>query len=155
RCKTFCKRWGVPRYDLDYREMIRREKPDIVSVGTPTGSHAEVSIFAMRHGVRGVYCEKAMCSSLEEADAIGEAVHHSGAKFMLGAQRRHHPNLQTARRIAASGELGRLVSVTTWMECALLHSLSHLIDAGLYLAGDAAPIWVFGLLGSVRSHDVV
>lgn len=153
KCTEFCRRWNVPRYYLAYREMIETEKPDIVSVGTDGSLHAEMSIFAIEHGVKGIYCEKPMCCSLAEADAIVAAVKKHGTKFMLGAQRRHHPNFKLAKQIAESGELGEVVAVTTWMESSLLHSLSHLADAGLFMAGDARPVWVYGLMGAARSFD--
>ena len=155
KCRTFCERWDVPRYYLDYREMILTERPDIVSVATPAGTHAETAIFAMEHGVRGIYCEKAMCCSLTEADAIVECSGRHGVAFMLGAQRRHHPHFRKARAIVESGDLGDLVGVTSWMESSLLHSLSHAVDGSLYLAGDAPAKWVFGVLGSSRSLDAV
>ncbi len=155
RCKTFCQRWQVPRYYLDYREMIDRERPDIVSITTPAHLHAEMAVFAMEHGVRGIYCEKAMCCSLSEADAIVDAARRTGAKFMLGAQRRHHPHFRKARELVESGELGSLVAVASRLESSLLHSLSHLADNSLYLAGDAAPVSVFGVLGHARTFDEV
>ena len=155
KCRTFCERWDVPRYYLDYREMIKKEKPDIVSIATAAGLHAEMAIFAMEHGAKGIYCEKAMCCSLAEADAIVACVKKHDAKFMLGAQRRHHPNFRKAREIVASGEIGELVSVTTWIQSSLLHSLSHIADAQLYFVGDAAPASVYGVLGAARSIDAI
>jgi len=155
RCRAFCDRWDVPRYYLDYREMIARERPDIVSITTPAHMHAEMAVFAMDHGVRGIYCEKAMCCSLAEADAIVDAAKRTGAKFMLGAQRRHHPHFRKARELVESGTLGSLVAVASWLESSLLHSLSHLADNSLYLAGDTAPVSVFGVLGSARTFDEV
>ena len=97
KCKEFCRRWDVPRYYLDYREMIEKQRPDVVSIATAAGLHAEMAVFAMEHGARGVYCEKAMCCSLAEADAIVDCVRRHGVKFMLGAQRRHHPHFRQAR----------------------------------------------------------
>ena len=153
KCVTFCKRWDVPNYYLDYREMIRSEKPQILSITTPATTHAEIALFAMDHGVRGVYCEKAMCCSLAEADAIVRSVRKHNVAFMLGAQRRHHPNFKKAREIAHSGEIGGLIGVNSWIESSLLHSLSHTVDGSLFLAGDAAPVSVFGVLGGSRSID--
>ncbi|MFH1006907.1 MAG: Gfo/Idh/MocA family oxidoreductase [Candidatus Latescibacterota bacterium] len=155
KCQTFCRRWDVPRYYLDYREMIEVEKPDIVSIATPASSHAEMALFALAHGVRGLYCEKAMCCSLAEADAIVSGVAQHGATFMLGAQRRHHPHFAHARQIVESGEIGELIGVTSWFESALLHALSHTVDGSLYLAGDATAEWVFGVLGPARSLDEI
>jgi len=155
KCKTFCERWDVPRYYLDYKEMIEKEKPDILSVATAAGLHAEMCIFAMEHGVKGIYCEKAMCCSLAEADAVVATVRKHGTKFMLGAQRRHHVNFKMAKRLAHSGELGELVAVSTWIESSLLHSLSHVADAQLFMAGDVKPASVFGILGPARSYDSI
>ncbi len=52
--EEFGKRYDVPkeRQYLDYREMIEKEKPDIVSVTTPSFARAEPIIFAAEHGVR-------------------------------------------------------------------------------------------------------
>ena len=91
----------------------------------------------------------------QEADSIVESVKRHGVAFALGAQRRYHPHFRKAREIISSGELGALVGVTSWMESALLHSLSHAVDASLYLAGDVPAEWVSGALGPARSLDVV
>ena len=64
RLKRFTDRFGITNTYLDYREMIEREKPDIVSVTTPSFARAEPIIFAAEHGVRGIYSEKGLCASL-------------------------------------------------------------------------------------------
>ena len=56
--KKFCDRWNVPARFKDYREMIEREKPDILSITTPGTSHAEICVFAANHGVKAIYCER-------------------------------------------------------------------------------------------------
>ncbi len=153
KAKAFRKRWDVPRHYADYREMVNREKPDILSIATAGTMHAEMSIFACEHGVRGVYCEKPMCCSLAEADAIVEAVRQHGVKYMLGAQRRHHPNFKKARELVRSGELGPLVSATSCFSSSLLHSLSHAADSMLFCADDTPAVSVYGILGDVQSID--
>ena len=161
RCTAFCERWGVPRYYTDYREMIAKERPDIVSVCTEAGRstdvrsrHAEITLFAVENGARGVYCEKPMCCSLTEADAIVSGVQRHGVKYVLGAQRRHGAYFKQARRIVAAGEIGELIGVTSWITSGLLHTLSHLADTCLFLAGDEAPATVSGVLEtSVKSRD--
>jgi predicted dehydrogenase len=155
KAKLFCERWDVPRYYLDYREMIDTERPDIVSIAVPADLHAEMAIYAMEHGARGIYCEKSMCCSLEEADAIVDCVERTGSKFVLGAQRRNHPHFRKALEIIHSGELGGLISVTSWIESSLLHSLSHTADTSLFLADDSPASWVFGVLGPARSIDYI
>ena len=153
KCKTFCKRWDVPHYYLDYREMIAQKHPDIVSIATPGDTHAEMTVFAAEHNARGIYCEKPMCCSLDEADGMVETLHKHGVKFASGALRRYHPIFQRARQIVASGDLGQLVGVTSWDSGALLHTHSHTVDCNLFLSGDEPATWVFGVLGPVLSID--
>ena len=50
--------------------MIETEKPNIVSIATPAGLETEIAMFAMEHGVRGIYCEEAMCCSLAKRARI-------------------------------------------------------------------------------------
>src|SRR5688572_17045272 len=79
RLERFAKRFGGEggstfKTYLDYREMIERERPDIVSITTPSFLRAEPLIFAAEHGVRGIYAEKGLSGSLEEADRMAAAL---------------------------------------------------------------------------------
>ena len=72
----------------DYREMILKEKPDIVTVGTQPEERAERVIYAAEHGVKAIYAEKAMSASMEEADAMVKAVEKNGVACNIGTERR-------------------------------------------------------------------
>ena len=99
-------RTGRPSHLSDYREMIEQERPDIVSVTTPSLARAEPIIFAAEHGVRGIYAEKGLCASLEEADRIAAAVRRNGVAFNWGAMRRHHDGYRQLAAAIAGGEIG-------------------------------------------------
>ena len=101
RLKMFTERYGITNLYTDYREMIEEERPDIVSVTTQTIHKAEVITFAAEHGVRGIFAEKALCTSLEEADRIRDAVNANGVAFNFGAERRHHDGFQRLREAIA------------------------------------------------------
>ena len=49
-----CSKWNIPERYTDYREMIEKEAPDIVSIATRPGNHAEITTFAAEHGVKGI-----------------------------------------------------------------------------------------------------
>ena len=34
KAKYVCDKWDIPKYYLDYQEMITQEKPDIISIAT-------------------------------------------------------------------------------------------------------------------------
>ncbi|MHB8996554.1 MAG: Gfo/Idh/MocA family protein [Armatimonadota bacterium] len=137
-------RYGVPRGYIDYREMIEREKPDIVNITTPGTHHCEAVLFAAEHGVKAIYCEKPLCCSLEEADRMVEAVESRGIKFNTGTLRRWAVQMEVVHDMIARGELGDLQAVITYSVGGMLHSASHFFDLMLYLAGDPGLDWAQG-----------
>ena len=134
--RAFGERYGVPepgRY-TDYREMIERERPDLLSVTTHAPLHAEIAVYAAAHGVKGIYCEKALCCSLEEADRMRDVCRHHGVAFNFGAGRRFRAGYRAMRRLAADGELGTVLQyIFNGGAHALMHGLSHAVDTALYL----------------------
>jgi predicted dehydrogenase len=143
---SFGERWQVApahRY-TDYRAMIQVERPDLVSVTTRSPLHAEITVFAASHGVRGIYCEKAMCCSLAEADAMVEAVEGHGVQFNLGTFRRWQGFTDQVLAMIAEGRLGRVRTVISYGGGSLLHTGSHWTDLLLCLAGDPAVEFVQG-----------
>ena len=68
--------WG-PAYGVgpehlytDYKEMLAKEQPDIVSVATQPEMRAEIMIYCATHGVKAIYAEKAFTASLEQAEEV-------------------------------------------------------------------------------------
>lgn len=137
-------RYGVPRGYTDYREMIECERPDIVSITTPATHHCEAVLFAAEHGARAIYCEKALCCSLAEADQMVAAVESHGIKFNTGTLRRWAVGMETVREMIERGDLGHLQAVISYAVGGMLHSASHFFDLMLYLAGDPGLDWAQG-----------
>lgn len=144
KVETLQARYGVPRGYQDYREMIEREQPDIVSITTPATHHCEAVLFAAERGARAIYCEKALCCSLAEADRMVAAVESRGIKFNTGTLRRWNVGMETLRDMIARGELGDLQAVITYSVGGMLHSASHFFDLMLFLAGDPGLDWIQG-----------
>jgi len=133
---TFRERWKVPSGYLDYREMIERENLDILSVTTPAPYHSEIVIFAAEKGVSGIYCEKAMCCSLAEADRMVEACERNHVKFNLGTQRRFSPGYQAMKGLIEGGKIGEPRVAISYSVGALMHTHSHSVDTIRFLLGD-------------------
>ena len=147
KVKNIQKRYDVPNGYTDYREMIQKEQPDIVSIATRPATHAEMTIFAAENGVKSIYCEKPLCCSMEEADAMVAACETNGVKFNYGTNRRYQPLYWKMRELIENGEIGeRLcvichcgISVAQWMH-------THTSDMMMYLAGDAEIEFVQGAI---------
>ena len=91
----FGKRYGVGENHLytDYREMLAKEQPNILSVATQPEQRAEIAVYAAEHGVKALYCEKPMCASLPEADAMVTAVRAPRGGLQHGHQSALAPRL--------------------------------------------------------------
>ena len=106
RLQKFSNRFGIKNTYLDYKEMIQKEDLDIVSVTTPSHARALPIIFAAENGVRGIYAEKGLCSSLAEADDIYRAIKSNKVAFNWGAMRRHHDGYLKLKKAISEGEIG-------------------------------------------------
>ena len=146
RLQRFSERFGITNTYLDYREMIDREQPDIVSVTTPSFARAEPLIYAAEHGVRAIYSEKGLCASLAEADRIHEAVTRNGVAFNWGAMRRHHLGFRALAEAIAAGEIGEPEAVLMLTYTDLIKHHPHTLDLVSMLLGDPRPRWVSGRL---------
>lgn len=130
----------------DYREMLAREEPDIVSVATQPEPRAEIVVYAVEHGARAIYAEKAMAASMEEADAMVAAVEKNGAVLNLGTNRRWDPGYDKMKEIIDSGELGALETLIIYDNSRLFNGSSHTLDLILRLNDDVPATWVQGHL---------
>ena len=142
RLARFARRFGVANTYLDYRQMIDRERPDIVSITTPSFARAAPLIYCAEHGVRGIYAEKGLCASLEEADRIAAALKAHHVAFNWGAMRRHHSGYQQLHDAIATGEIGTPRHATMYFFTDLITHHPHTLDTVSLLLGDPAPEWV-------------
>jgi predicted dehydrogenase len=124
RVAEFAARYHIPDTFTDYAAMLRAAQPDLVIVATPPGQHAAMSIAAMEAGA-WVWCEKPLCGSLAEADAIAAAEQKTGRYTACVFQMRFASSTAHVRDLADSGQLGRpLVAIcnTLWFRDAAYYS---------------------------------
>ncbi|MDQ0226616.1 Gfo/Idh/MocA family protein [Metabacillus niabensis] len=96
----------------DYKELLKSEQLDAISVCLPNYLHAPVSIDALNNGLH-VLCEKPMATSQEEADAMIEAAKKNGKKLMIGHNQRFVRSHQLAKQLIESGAIGKIYSFRT------------------------------------------
>ena len=140
--------YDVPkeRQYTDYKELIAKEQPDIVSVATQPEHRAEVVIHAVDNGARAIYAEKAMAASMREAADMVEAVERNGAFFNLGTNRRWSPAYEAMKDVIDSGRLGALRAIIIYQNTSLFNGSSHNFDIAQRLNSDHPVAWVQGHL---------
>lgn len=91
-------------------DVLRDPAVEIVSVCTPTPSHADIAVRALRAG-KHVLLEKPVALTLADAAGVRDAADRSGRVLMVAQVVRFFAGYQELRRLAGSGTLGRVTSV--------------------------------------------
>jgi predicted dehydrogenase len=78
----------------DWRELL--DKVDVVSIATPTETHAEIACAFLEKGIH-VLVEKPIATTLADADRMIDAAKSSGAKLMVGQLERFNPAMVALR----------------------------------------------------------
>ena len=105
--KKLAEKYGVPKYSANYMDLINDPGIDAVLVCSPTPTHAEISIAAMKAG-KHVFCEKPVHTSLEKIREVAEVEKETGRKLQIGFNRRFDHNHRAVRRAAQEGKLGKV-----------------------------------------------
>jgi predicted dehydrogenase len=91
----------------DYREMLPKERPEVVIVGTPDHWHALVMIAAVEAGAH-VYVEKPISHTVREGRAMLNAARDGRRVVQVGTHRRISPHNVSGREFIQSGKLGKI-----------------------------------------------
>lgn len=137
----------------DYREMLREEKPDIVSVTLWPHLHAEMTIAACETGVRAIHCEKPMATTWADAKRMKAAADANGAILTFNHQRRFLEPFQKAKRMMQEGVIGELKRIEG-QTSNLYDWGTHWLDMFSYYNDDTPVEWVIGQIDS-RKESVV
>ncbi len=105
--KAFAERHGIPVAYHDYRDMLRDPAIELVSITAPNRLHAQMTIDAARAG-KHVVCEKPLCVTLEEADAMIDACAKAGVLLLYAEELFFAPKYVKAKQMADEGAFGRV-----------------------------------------------
>ncbi len=152
QAEAFAKEIGVA-YFAGLEAMLDVAKPDGVIVATPNAAHAPNGLACIARGIP-VLVEKPITQTIETAMELVAAARKADVPLLVGHHRRHSAILAQARAVIASGQLGRITSVTgfttflkpdpyfdmTWRKepggGPVLINLIHDIDDLRFLIGD-------------------
>ena len=96
-----------PKGYKDFRELLDKEKPQIVIIGTPDHWHALQTIAACKAGSH-VYVEKPTGHTINESRAMVKAARDAGVVVQVGLHRRIGPHHVEGMRFLKDGNLGKV-----------------------------------------------
>jgi predicted dehydrogenase len=107
--KQAAERLRVKAAYADYREMLEKERPQIVSVAPRwIDCHHDMVLACAEYGA-SVFLEKPMCRTLAQADAMVRACEAKHVKLAIAHQTRYSPRIPVVRDILESGRLGTVL----------------------------------------------
>jgi predicted dehydrogenase len=143
--KAWQKEFGIAGGYLDYAEMLRDLKPDIVCIATYVGTHYQLIEQAARAGVKGIVCEKPFLNSPAEIKKLRALVAETGVKIVVNHMRRHQPLFQLVKKLIADGRIGQpeimSVGIADWD---LSEWGAHWLDIFRFFNADSPVKWVLG-----------
>jgi len=134
--------FGVPLVCGSLEEALDRGSYDGVVITTPTFTHHQIAMTALRAGLP-VHLEKPMAMNMVECAEISAAADRSGVALQVGFMRRFDGDFIAGAELLRSGEIG---------DPMIIKSLTH--GPGL------PPAWANdirtsnGMLAEVNSHDL-
>lgn len=141
----------------DYKEMLTREKPELVAIATESGKHAQIAVDCMTIGHANLIIEKPIALSLVDADRIIETAHKENVVVCACHQNRFNKSIQKIREAVEMERFGRMFHGTahvrwtrdyeyysrakwrgTWEQDggALMNQCIHNIDLLRWMMGD-------------------
>src|SRR6267142_2800350 len=107
-------RSGAKRQYVDYREMLAKERPELVGIGPRwTDQRKEMALAAIAAGAH-LYSEKPFATDLLEADEILAAAAKAGRKIAVAHQVRLAPSIVYLKNNIEDGLIGELLAIDTW-----------------------------------------
>jgi predicted dehydrogenase len=104
-------RTGAKKAYADYREMIDKEKPQIVSICQRwIDRHHEMIMACVERGIH-IFMEKPFCRTLVEADQIVRTCEMTHSKLAIAHQTRYCPIIPAVKRLIDEGKLGTILEL--------------------------------------------
>src|SRR5439155_3705707 len=143
----------------DYRQMLQKERPQIVSVATRFLDEHRDMVVACAEAGASIFLEKPMCRTLAEADEMVAVCERHHVKLAIAHQTRYSPRLARVRELIADGLIGDVLEMRARGKednraggQDLMVLGTHLMDLMRLLCGDAR--WCYARAAVVEQERV-
>jgi predicted dehydrogenase len=107
RAEATARKFGWREAYQDFDELLRKADVEAVLLATPIPAHFPQTMAALAAG-KHVYVQKAMTTTLAEADAVVEAADRYGRKLVASPGQMLRPTYQYLQRLLRANVIGKL-----------------------------------------------
>lgn len=100
--------YKIPNYYSDYRKILENKEIDAVSIATPTFTHCQIVIEALKSG-KHVLCEKPPALNVKEVELAVSTAQETGKLLMWELPCRFMQQIQFLKKHIDSGNMGEII----------------------------------------------
>jgi predicted dehydrogenase len=126
--RKFAQTWDVPFSGTELLPALKKVKPDIVSLCSPTDTHAALIESLCRAGIGAILCEKPMAYDLRAAERAVELCEKMGVLLAVNYQRNWDRQLNRLGEAVTQGEFGQVELIRVLYSKGLVHNGSHFVS---------------------------
>src|SRR6195256_5178348 len=104
---ALAKRYDIPRVFMDYREMLKEQDIEMVTIAAPNALHAQMTIDGAQAG-KHVVCEKPLAMTIEEGEQMIHSTRQAGVLLMYAEELFFTPKYLKAKEMADDGGFGKI-----------------------------------------------
>ncbi len=134
RGEAEAKKWKT-KYWQSQGEMLS-VAPDIVVIATPSETHKDLLISAMKVKPKVIIVEKPAVNAKSEIASIRSASKKYGVPVIVNFRRRFDASVSLVRDGLIKGKYGAVLSASGLYTKGILHNGSHMMDLARYLFGE-------------------
>jgi len=149
KLKKYGKKYSITNLFVDVDELLEKMKPDVISICTHQDTHDEITLKAARSGVKGIFCEKPIASTVSSAKNMIKVCKEKNVVLMIDHQRRFDPLYANIKKMIDCGHLGIIRHSIFYYTAGIFNTGTHIIDLMRYFFGDV--VWVTGRHSSIES----
>lgn len=156
--KKVSEKFGISGAYSDFYDMLEKEKPDIIDICTPPGTHAELSIKAMESGAH-IILEKPMALNVADCDIMLASSLKYNKKIYVMHNQIFNPAFSKGREMVLQGEIGDILGTQAFLSTPFDYMSSkkdhwaHKLPGGVL--GETGPHAVYLTAAFIKNiHDV-
>lgn len=126
--RKFGQTWRIPFSGTELIPALKKIKPDLVSICSPTDTHVPIIKELCRAGVRAVLCEKPIAYDLRAAEQTVDLCEKANVLLAVNYQRNWDRQSNRLGEAIRQGEFGRTELIRVLYSKGLVHNGSHFVS---------------------------